>query len=246
MRTLSVRYGRFREFPEEGGTAVKGRILLVEDDVGVAGVVKFALEASDFVVTHTSEGLVGLEEAVSDRYDVIVLDLGLPDVDGLSICKAARKAHDSPILMLTARQDLVDRVLGLESGADDYLGKPFEPMELVARVRALHRRSKKSQGPSLLEVGNLSLHLDSRKATWQGTPLQFTAKEFDLLAVLASRPQQVFSRRHLMDLCWGEDWVGDEKTVEVHLRRVRQKLKKVSPHEHLMAVRGVGYRLESL
>jgi DNA-binding response OmpR family regulator len=222
---------------------VKGRILLVEDDVGVAGVVKFALEASDFVVTHTSEGLVGLEEAVSDRYDVIVLDLGLPDVDGLSICKAARKAHDTPILMLTARQDLVDRVLGLESGADDYLGKPFEPMELVARVRALHRRGQLGRPGEALEVGELSLDLQSHKAFVFGQSLQLTAKEFDLLAVLAGRPNQVFSRRQLMDQCWGEAWVGDEKTVEVHLRRIRQKLKKHTEREYLVAVRGVGYRL---
>lgn len=222
---------------------MKGRILLVEDDVGVAGVVKFALEASDFVVTHTSEGLVGLEEAVSDRYDVILLDLGLPDVDGLSICRAARKASDTPILMLTARQDLVDRVLGLETGADDYLGKPFEPMELVARVRALHRRGKRGKPGEALEVGELSLDLQTRQASAKGQPLHLTTKEFDLLAVLAGRPNQVFSRRQLMDHCWGEDWVGDEKTVEVHLRRIRQKLKKVSPDEHLVAVRGVGYRL---
>lgn len=221
------------------------RVLLVEDDVGVAGVVKFALEAAEFEVTHTAEGLVGLEEAVSDRYDVIVLDRGLPDVDGLAICREARKAHDRPILMLTARQDLVDKVLGLESGADDYLGKPFEPMELVARVRALHRRGQLGRPAELLTAGELSLDLSSREAFVQGAPLHLTTKEFDLLAVLAGRPNQVFSRRQLMDQCWGESWIGDEKTVEVHLRRVRQKLRKFSAREYLVAVRGVGYRLSS-
>ncbi|MBN9420375.1 MAG: response regulator transcription factor [Candidatus Eremiobacteraeota bacterium] len=222
---------------------MKSRVLLIEDDLGVAGVVRFALEASDFEVTHTADGRVGLEMAVEDRYDVIVLDWGLPEVDGLSICREARAQHDTPILMLTARQELVDKVTGLESGADDYLSKPFEPMELVARVRALHRRVRRSRESSVLEVGGLTLDLGSRQAFCQGTQLALTTKEFDLLAVMAGRPQQVFSRRQLMDLCWGENWIGDEKTVEVHLRRVRQKLKKVSPHEHLVAVRGVGYRL---
>lgn len=222
---------------------MKDRVLLVEDDVGVAGVVKFALEAADFEVTHMAEGRVGLKEAVSGRYDVMVLDVGLPEVDGLSICREARKVHETPILMLTARQDLLDKVMGLESGADDYLGKPFEPMELVARVRALRRRGKAGRSSNLLGVGDLCLDLGSREASVQGRPLQLTAKEFDLLAVLAGRPHQIFSRRQLMDQCWGEDWIGDEKTVEVHLRRIRQKLRKITDHEHLVAVRGVGYRL---
>ena len=223
---------------------MKDRVLLVEDDVGVAGVVRFALEAADFEVTHTPEGRIGLEEAVSGRYDVMVLDVGLPDVDGLSICREARKLHEIPILMLTARQDLLDKVMGLESGADDYLGKPFEPMELVARVRALRRRGKRGQSSHLVEVGDLTLDLNSREASVLGQALRLTAKEFDLLAVLGSRPNQVFSRRALMDQCWGENWIGDEKTVEVHLRRIRQKLRKITAHEHLVAVRGVGYRLE--
>lgn len=219
------------------------RVLLVEDDVGVAGVVKFALETAEFQVTHTAEGRVGLGEAVSQRYDVIVLDLGLPDVDGLSICREARRVHDIPILMLTARQDLVDKLLGLESGADDYLGKPFEPLELVARVKALQRRSHARRNSNLLQVGELSLDLGSRQAFFQEQPLQLTAKEFDLLALLAAHPNQVFSRRQLMDQCWGEDWIGDEKTVEVHLRRIRQKVRKLTAREYLVAVRGVGYRL---
>lgn len=223
-----------------------GKVLVIEDDRGVAGVIQLSLEAANFEVVHVEDGAVGLNLARTEQFDVVLLDLNLPSLDGLSVCREIRKSANTPILMLTARQQVFDKVMGLETGADDYLGKPFDPMELMARVRALHRRgtgASKVDNEESCEVGDLHILPASRQLHIKGRPVHLTPKEFDLLLTLARRPSQVFSRRQLIDQCWGPNWLAEEKTVDVHLRRIRQKLKLVSDHKFLEAVHSIGYRL---
>lgn len=233
-----------------------GKVLLVEDDEGIAGLVRVALETANFDLTHVNEGRAGLASAVSGKFDVILLDVNLPGMDGLTILREAKKASNTPIMMLSARQDDFDKILGLEIGADDYLGKPFNPLELVARVRALQRRGK-AAGPvavavaalpasdpsEILRVGELEIDSGARQVKVNGHEVHLTATEFEVLVTLANRPNRVLTRQQLMDMCWGPTWVGDEKTVEVHLRRMRKKMQAFTRHDYIQAVRGVGYRI---
>ncbi|MBS2034468.1 response regulator transcription factor [bacterium] len=225
-----------------------GRVLVVEDDLRVAEMIRFALESANFQMVHVDDGRVGLEQAVSGQFDVILLDIRLPGMDGYSICREAQKQVTTPIMMLSDRREDLDKVLGLETGADDYLGKPFNPLELVARVRALQRR-KRLGAPEVasedrLQLGHLQITPSSRQVTIQGQPVHLTATEFEVLVTMARRPGRVFTRQDLIDLCWGSDWVGFEKTVDVHLRRMRKKFSEWTDHDYIKSVRGVGYRLE--
>lgn len=234
-----------------------GKVLLVEDDEGIAGLVRVALETANFHLTHVNEGRAGLQSAVSGGFDVILLDVNLPGMDGLTILREAKKACNTPIMMLSARQDDFDKILGLEIGADDYLGKPFNPLELVARVRALQRRgaplvavpvaaappASSSEPSEILQVGELEIDSGARQVKVNGSEVHLTATEFEVLVTLASRPNRVLTRQQLMDMCWGPTWVGDEKTVEVHLRRMRKKMQAFTRHDYIQAVRGVGYRI---
>ncbi|MBT9585216.1 response regulator transcription factor [bacterium] len=231
-------------------------MLVVEDDEDIARLLAVALESARFYVEVLGDGRQALESVQASPPDVIVMDVDLPGLDGLSLCREVRKFSDVPVLMLSALREDVDKIVGLELGADDYLGKPFNMRELVARVRALHRRTQsreRAEPPKptaqattdseVLEFGCLKIDVAARAVEVAGVSVHLTATEFSLLQVLAQRPGRVFSRQQLLDLVWGPEWVGTDRTVDVHLRRARSKLLEHSHHEFVEAVRGVGYKL---
>lgn len=224
------------------------RILVVEDDPPIADLVEMYLRREGHRVHTLGSGEAALEELRARGADLVVLDVGLPGIDGLEVCRHLR-AHDPSIgiIFLTARDDEVDRVLGLELGADDYVTKPFSPRELVARVKALLRRSAAIAGGAaggaarVHEVGAIELDEGRREVRRSGDPVPLTAREFDLLTHLLTHRGLALTRRQLLDGAWGEDWVGDERTVDVHVRQLRRKLGDDLP---LTTVWGVGYRLD--
>lgn len=221
-------------------------ILLVDDDQLITGPVKAALVASGFVVEVAHDGATGLSLALQRRPDVVVLDVMMPEMDGWQVCRALREKSTVPILMLTALGEEVDRVLGLELGADDYLTKPFSTRELLARIRAMLRRvalEHREPANNRLQAGRLMLDLDTRQATLNGEPLRLRFKEFELLSLLMSRPGEVFSRAVLFDRVWGTDWIGDTRTLDVHVRWLREKIEADPAHPQMIqTVRSVGYR----
>jgi two-component system, OmpR family, response regulator RegX3 len=227
---------------------VSARILVVDDDPGIQDVVRFALAGEGFEVDAVADGKSALERAATDEYDVVVLDVMLPDVPGTEICRRLRADGSAvPILMLTARDAEVDRVLGLELGADDYIAKPFSRAELVSRVRAILRRRDldraEGAGP-LRQLGGLRLDFARHEVTVDGEPVQLTPSEFKLLSLLAQRPGEVFSRAEIMRHLWGSDHVGDEHPADVHISNLRRKI-EASPGrpERVVTVRGAGYKL---
>lgn len=223
-------------------------ILVVEDDPNVSDVVRRYLEREGYRVTLAADGLSGLAEYRSGRPDLVVLDLMLPKLPGIEVCRALRIESEVPVIMLTALGDESDRIAGLSVGADDYLSKPFSPRELVLRVAAVLRRAARTEAAARpgeqLTDGELSLDPGSRVATLRGTKLNLTVREFDLLEFLLRHPGQVFSRAELLERVW--DWTfGDQSTVTVHVRRLREKIED-SPAQpkRLVTVWGVGYRFE--
>ncbi|GBD10770.1 Transcriptional regulatory protein CseB [bacterium HR23] len=225
----------------------KPTILLVEDDPQIAEPLIFGLEQEGFCVLHAPDGVTGLDVARSRRPDVVVLDVVLPRLDGFSVCRTLRQESDVPILMLTARGQELERVMGLELGADDYLVKPFSFRELVARIRALLRRRQMARGAAPAErlaVGDIVLDRGARQVWKGGQPVNLRQREFDLLALLMSHPGRAFSRQELLDRVWGEAWTGDPRTVDVHIFWLREKLGDDPHTPHLIeTVRGYGYRL---
>ena len=220
-----------------------GTILVVEDDPNIADLVDMYLRRDGFRVLQAADGERGLELAGQEPPRLVVLDVGLPGtVDGLEVCRRLRATSNVPIVMLTARDDEIDRVLGLELGADDYVTKPFSPRELVARVHAILRRSAVAAATPQeeLSVGEVEIDVPRREVRAGGIPVALTGREFDLLRHLAENPGLVLSRRQLLDAVWGMDWYGDERTVDVHVRQLRRKLGESLP---LATVWGVGYRL---
>ena len=223
-------------------------ILIVEDETELATLVKLHLTDAGYRVTLAADGHRGLELALGDGFDLIVLDLMLPDLDGLELCRRIRRQSDYiPIFMLTARSGESDRVLGLEVGADDCLTKPFSVRELVARVRAILRRIeafKSREDKAGLRIGDLEINLDKRRATVADRSLELTHKELDLLVQLARHPGRVYSRSELLDLVWGYGHDAYEHTVSSHVNRLRNKLEE-NPGEprYLLTVWGVGYKL---
>ena len=218
--------------------------LLVEDDLRLARFVTEYLTRNEVAVTHVSDGRQGLEEALRFRYDVVLLDVMLPGRDGLSICRDLRDRSDVPIVMLTARGEESDRVLGLELGADDYLAKPFSPRELLARMRAVVRRARGLAGPSAqpLQAGELSLDPGARRAVFQGRVLDLTGYEFDLLRVLAERAGRILSRDQLMELARGASDEAFDRSVDVHISHLRQKLGDDARAPRIIkTIRGAGY-----
>lgn len=224
-------------------------VLMIEDDRTTSDTLRLYLEHAGYAVEQAFHGEVGLERAVSgrgpERVDLVVLDLMLPGLDGLSICRALRPEGQPsdrwlPILMLTARSDEADRVRGLDLGADDYLVKPFSPRELVARVRALLRRTRTAQSAEL-SVGDLSIEPSRRRVSWRGEALTLTPTEFDLLALLAARPERVFGRAQLIEQVLGHDFEGTERAVDAHIKNLRRKIEAVGPRM-VHTVFGVGYR----
>jgi DNA-binding response OmpR family regulator len=218
------------------------RVLLVEDDADIAAPLVRGLEREGFEVTHSETGAGAL--AVHDGPegpDVVLLDLGLPDLDGFEVCRRMRSGSGIPIIVVTARGDEVDRVVGLELGADDYVVKPFGLRELVARIRAVTRRAPaRAADTTVTRVGALVVDRRTRRVTLHDGELMLTPKEFELLAALAEDPGAACSRQHLLDVVWDPHWYGPTKTVDVHVANLRRKLGDAAWVE---TVRGVGYRL---
>ena len=225
------------------------RILVVDDEPVVTEVVERYLHLQDFEVSLAADGHQALQTARDWHPDLVVLDLMLPGMDGLEVCRNIRKESSIPIIMLTAKGDETDRIVGLELGADDYMVKPFSPRELVARIKTVLRRSQTGPAPAMggvLRFDGCSINPESRSVVTDRGPVQLTGKEFDLLFFLASDPGRVFTRDQLMDQVWDFTYAGDISTVTVHIRRLRKKLEAdpVKPR-YIKTVGGVGYKFES-
>jgi DNA-binding response OmpR family regulator len=221
------------------------RIVLVDDDANLRHTLGYALRQEGFEVFAAEDGERGLEAFHQSRPDVVLLDVMLPNLDGFEVCRRIRKESDVPILMLTARDTEVDKVVGLELGADDYLAKPFSTRELVARVRALLRRTRKTAAPvgERLESAGLLLDAVRHRVTLEGREVSLKPKEFDLLAFFMAHPGQVFGREQLLASVWGYDFAGDSRTVDTHVKTLREKLDDDAEHPlWIDTVRGVGYR----
>jgi DNA-binding response OmpR family regulator len=218
-------------------------IVVIEDDHNISDLVAMYLRREGFRVLQAEDAEHGLGYIERERPKLVILDIGLPgDLDGFDVCRKVRTNSDVPVVLLTAREDEVDRILGLELGADDYVTKPFSPRELVARVRAILRRASAPvhHEPAVMEVGDVVIDA-GRREVYKGTDVvSVTAREFDLLAYLAANRGLALSRRQLLDGVWGEGWYGDERTVDVHVRQLRKKIGGDLP---LTTVWGVGYRL---
>jgi len=225
------------------------KVLVIEDQDDIARIIQIHLQDLGCEVTIASDGAAGLKEGESGGHDLIVLDLMLPEMDGLEICRRLR-SHPPyiPILMVTARSSELDRVLGLELGADDYLTKPFSVMELAARVKALFRRAEAMAQPSPaaegpLLAGDLAIDPVNREFSVRGTPVELTAKEFDLLLHFARNPGRVYSRTQLLETVWGYGCEAYEHNVNTHISRLRAKIEREESHpEYILTVRGVGYK----
>ncbi len=218
-----------------------GMVVVVEDDPHIADLVDLYLRREGFRVLLAGDGEKGLEILKHADPWIVILDVGLPGArDGFDVCREIRARSSVPVLFLTARDDEVDRILGLELGADDYLVKPFSPRELVARVRAILRRTREGPAPQeVITVGDLEVDMRRREARCSGEVVALTTREFDLLAFLANNVGLALSRQQLLDGVWGSDWYGDERTVDVHVAQLRKKL---GPDLPLATVWGVGYR----
>jgi DNA-binding response OmpR family regulator len=216
-------------------------IVVVEDDQHIADLVELYLRQEGFRVVQAATGARGLEAVRDQRPRMVILDVGLPGgMDGLEVCRRLRAGTDVPILMLTARDGEIDRVLGLELGADDYVTKPFAPRELVARVKAILRRFDGSTRSAVLLAGDVEVDVKRREARRLGEVVPLATREFDLLRYLAENAGLALTRQQLLDGVWGQGWYGDERTVDVHVRQLRKKL---GPGLPLATVWGVGYRL---
>lgn len=226
---------------------MSSKILVVEDEPALLEALRYNFSREGYQVITASDGAEAVDRARQERPDLIVLDLMLPKLDGLEVCRILRRDMTVPILMLTARVEEVDRVVGLELGADDYVTKPFSLRELLARVRAMLRRAGMAtslQGEAVIRVGGLEVDPARRQASVEGVPLVLKAMEFDLLAFLARNQGLVFTREQLLEKVWGYHYTGDSRTVDVHMHWLRHKIEKdPQAPRYLVTVRGVGYKL---
>lgn len=226
------------------------RAVVIDDEQALARLVAGYLERDGFETVVCHDGLQAVDVLRDVDPDLVVLDLGLPGLDGVEVCRRLRTFSDCYVVMLTARADEVDTLVGLSVGADDYMTKPFSPRELVARVGALMRRPRRdvtlapARGGTVLEVGPLRIDVDAREVHLDGAPVPLTRTELDVLAALAARPERVLTRRALIDAVWGPGWVGDDHLVDVHVLHVRRKLGDTAEAQRFVrTVRGVGYRI---
>jgi len=226
---------------------VNERILVVDDEPAIVDAVVYALRRDGFDVDTAADGREALEAARAGSYDVLVLDLMLPEVSGLDVCRMLRAESDVPIVMLTARDAEVDRVLGLELGADDYVTKPFSTAELVSRVRAILRRRELDRTPAqggVVRVGNLELDLVRHRVRVDGREVELTPSELSLLSLLAGAPDRVFTRREIMQHLWNSTFVGSERACDIHVSNLRRKIERDPARpERLLTVRSAGYKL---
>ncbi|HEX6818312.1 MAG TPA: response regulator transcription factor [Ktedonobacterales bacterium] len=234
----------------EGTSTARRRVLVVDDELSVREVLAQYLQLEGYQALTAANGAEALRLAEAQPPDLVVLDLMLPGVDGLEVCRRLRAGSAVPILMLTARSDELDKLAGFAIGADDYVTKPFSPREVVMRVQAIMRRLEATTVPAMvlgdtLRVGHLVIKPQLRQAERDGTALELTAKEFDLLHFLAAHPRQVFTRQQLLDRVWDIGYYGDASTVTVHIRRLREKVERdPALPRHIKTVWGVGYKFE--
>ena len=225
-----------------------GKILIVEDEANIRQLVRYNLEKEGFQVMEAADGLQGLRTAQREKPDLVLLDLMLPGMDGLEVCRTLKGAPVTaalPIIMLTAKGEEVDKIIGLELGADDYMTKPFSPRELTARIKAVLRRSQKETAlPGELQVGRLRFNFSRYEVSMGGVKLELTPKEYELIKMLATNLGKVFTREQLLEKVWGYEYFGDTRTVDVHVRHLRAKMAAdPATADMLETVRGFGYRL---
>ncbi len=219
-------------------------ILIIEDEQGIADTISYALKTEGLATLHSPTGKNGLQEIENNPIDLVILDIGLPDINGFDLLKKIRSTSDIPVLILTARSEEIDRILGLELGGDDYVVKPFSPRELTARVRAILRRSKNENTSPTLSPHPFKIDRNRRQITYFNSPLSLSRYEFEMLCLFIERPGWVFSREKIMDLIWLEPEESFERTVDAHIKSIRAKLKEVNPDlDPIMTHRGVGYSL---
>ena len=224
------------------------RALLVDDDPDLARLLIDYLGSHEVEVSHVLDGPRGLAALQASPFDVVLLDVMLPGIDGFEVCRRIRASHDVPVVMLTARGDDTDRIIGLEIGADDYVPKPFNPRELLARMRAVLRRriDTDDDHESILEAGTVRMDIERHTVAVEGTDVAMPLKEFELLELLLRNSGRVLTRGQLIDRVWGADYFGDTKTLDVHIKRIRSKIEKApSEPTMLVTVRGLGYRFEA-
>lgn len=218
--------------------------LVVDDEKLIVKGLKFSLEQDDFEVDVAYDGLEGLELAKQKTYDIVLLDIMLPEMDGLSVCQHIREFSNMPIIMLTAKCEDIDKILGLEYGADDYITKPFNILEVKARIKAIMRRNSKNDGnvKKVIEANGLRIECDNRRVFVDEKDINLTSKEFEVLELLALNPEKIYSREELLSIVWGYDYLGDARTVDVHVRRLREKIEP-NPSEptYVLTKWGVGY-----
>ena len=227
-----------------------GRVLVVEDDEGIREMLKYNLSSAGFSVLEARDGAAGLRTARTGRPDLVLLDLMLPGMSGFEFCRALRRNSRVPVIMLTAKDSEVDKIVGLELGADDYITKPFSIREVLARINAVLRRAQTDTDepaamPERDSVGDLSIDRAARRVVWKGEEVKLTVREFNLLSYLLAHPGRVHSRETLLEEVWGPGFAGDRKTVDVHIRWLREKLDTADGFK-IVTVRGIGYRLDRM
>lgn len=224
------------------------KILIIEDDSNILQLEIDYLQANNFDTDYATNGQAGLEKALNNNYDLILLDIMLPGFDGFSVCKEIRAKKDIPILLVSAKKEEVDKINGLGFGADDYIVKPFSPSELVARIKAhisRYNRLKNTQEPDILQVDNLTLNKNTGDVTLNTISISLTKKEFDVLYLMASKPDAVFTKNELFEKVWGYESLGDTSTLTVHINRIRDKLKDADKStDYIKTVWGRGYRFK--
>ena len=226
------------------------KVLIIEDEVAIADLEKDYLELSGFEVETENDGVVGLKRALSEDFDMYILDLMLPGIDGFEICKQIREEKNTPILMVSAKKDDIDKIRGLGLGADDYITKPFNILEVKARIKAIMRRAArqepKEEKAKVVQVKDLRIDCEGRRVFIGDREINLTAKEFDVLELLVFNPNKVYSRENLLNIVWGYEYPGDVRTVDVHIRRLREKIEKnPSEPKYVHTKWGVGYYFQA-